>query len=263
MVPSSQIQTLAQDLLRARASRTTIVPPTKGTDGFTLSDGYAVSSAIEAIRTQAGRRVVGQKIGLTNRAIWDRLDLEHPVWAPVYDDGIYLDGDVFVSHLVAAKLEIEVVLCFDRAVPPGADLEQIADSVLWAALGFEIVDCHYPDWALTPPDLVADFGCHAGLLIGASRPLTSGQLFSLSDLELTLRCDGEVIATGGSQDVLGGPLESVHAMLISPHARAIHTGDVVATGALTRGAHPVEAGTHWTAHASGGPSFESVGAWIK
>jgi len=172
-VPAPEIEALAEDLLRARDSRTTLDPPTKRIDAFTLADGYAVGAAIAARRTEAGRRrIVGQKVGLTYRAIWDRIGLEHPVWAPVYDDGIHEGADkVSVAGLVAPKVEIEVILGFDRPVPVRAGREQIAAAVSWAALGYEIVDCHYPGWGLTPPDLVADFGCHAGLAVGTRRQI--------------------------------------------------------------------------------------------
>ena len=36
----------------------------------------------------------------------------------------------------------------------------------WAAACFEIVQCHYPRWDLTPADAVADAGLHALLAIG-------------------------------------------------------------------------------------------------
>jgi 2-keto-4-pentenoate hydratase len=259
-VPAPEIEALAEDLLRARDSRTTLDPPTNRIDGFTLADGYAVGAATAARWTEGGRRhIVGQKIGLTYRAIWDRIGLEHPVWAPVYHDGIYEGADeVSVAGLVAPKVEIEVILCFDRPVPVCADREQVAAAVDWAALGYEIVDCHYPGWSLTPPDLVADFGCHAALVVGTRRHMTAEEVLALSDLEVTLRCDGEKVATGGGADVLGGPVDAVHAVLASPEAMPVRAGDVITTGALTRGAHASAPGNCWTAQVHAGPSFDPV-----
>jgi 2-keto-4-pentenoate hydratase len=259
-VPAPAIEALAEDLARARRSRTTLDPPTTTIDGFTLADGYAVSTAIAARRTGPDRRrIVGQKIGLTYQAIWERIGLEHPVWAPMYDDGLYEGIDeVSVAGLVAPKVEVEVVLGFDRPLPVWADQEQIATAVSWAALGYEIVDCHYPGWALTPPDLVADFGCHAALVVGAPRYTTAEDVLALSDLKVVLQCDGRDVATGGGVDVLGGPVNAVRAVLASPGARPIHAGDVIATGALTRGAHESALGTCWTAQADAGIMFDPL-----
>jgi 2-keto-4-pentenoate hydratase len=259
-VPAPEIEALAEDLLRARDSRTTLDPPTKRIDGFALADGYAVGAAIAARRTGAGRRrIVGQKIGLTYRAIWDRIGLDHPVWAPVYDDGIHEGADeVSVAGLVAPKVEVEVILGFDRPVPVRAGREQIAAAVSWAALGYEIVDCHYPGWSLTPPDLVADFGCHAGLAVGTRRQITAEEVLALSDLEVTLECDGEAVAAGGGAEVLGGPADAVQAVLACPHATPVRAGDVITTGALTRGAHAAAAASCWTAQGHAGPSLDPV-----
>jgi 2-keto-4-pentenoate hydratase len=259
-VLAPEIEALAERLLRARDSRTTLEQPSSRTGGFTLADGYAVGAAIAARRTQAGQlRVAGKKIGLTYRPIWDRIGIDHPVWAPVYDDGIHEDPDeVSIADLVSPRLEVEVILCFDRPLPVGAGREQIAAAVSWAALGYEIVDCHYPGWGLTPPDMVADFGCHAALAVGTRRAITAREVLALADLQVTLECDGEVVATGGGADVLGGPADAVQAVLAGPHAAPVRAGDVITTGALTRGAHASAPGSCWTARAHGGPSFDPV-----
>jgi 2-keto-4-pentenoate hydratase len=259
-VPAPDIEALAEDLVRARDSRTTLDPPTTRIDGFTIADGYAVGAAIAAKRTQAGRRhIIGQKIGLTYRPSWDRIGIDQPVWAPVYDDGLREGLEKFdVAGLVAPKIEIEIVLSFHRPIPVGANRQQIATAVDWAALGYEIVDCHYPGWALTPPDMVADFGCHAALVIGTRRRTTVEEVLALSDLTITLRCDGEDVATGSGADVLGGPVDAVHAVLASPDATPIRAGDVITTGALTRGAHASARGNCWTAQAHAGPSFDPI-----
>ena len=260
MLLSPDIEALAEDLVRARDLRTTLDPPTKRIDGFTLADGYAVGAAIAARRTRLGRRhIVGQKIGLTYRASWDRIGIDHPVWAPVYHDGLREGVDELdIAGLVAPKIEVEVVLSFNRPVPAGAGRQQIASAVGWAALGYEIVDCHYPGWALTPPDMVADFGCHAALVIGTRRRTTVEEVLALSDLTITLRCDGEDVATGSGADVLGGPIDAVRAVLASPEAMPIRAGDVITTGALTRGAHASARGNCWTAQAQAGVSFDPI-----
>ena len=46
------------------------------------------------------------------------------------------------------------------------DPTAILESVEWLALGFEIVDCLFPDWQFQPADFVAALGLHAGLIVG-------------------------------------------------------------------------------------------------
>ncbi|WP_334407486.1 2-keto-4-pentenoate hydratase [Bradyrhizobium sp. AZCC 2289] len=261
MVMSAEaIDTLAKELVDAREARSLVTPPSSRFSGFGLADAYAVGAAITAQWVESGRRhVVGQKIGLTFRETWERIGIDRPVWAPVYDQGLREEvGEFSLAAMTAPKVEIEVVLGFERPVPLEAGREEIAAAVGWAALGYEIVDCHYPGWKLTPPDMVADFGCHAGLFIGRRRHVTAEQVFALSDLTVTLRCDGEEVAKGDGWNVLGGPVHSVHAMLACPEAASVRAGDVISTGALSRGAYASASGRCWTAQVNAGPSLEPI-----
>ena len=59
------------------------------------------------------------------------------------------------------------------------------------------------------------------------------------------------MAEGSGHDVLGGPVEAVVELLASPFAAPLRPGDLVSTGALTRGSHPVAPGQLWVARAAG------------
>jgi 2-oxo-3-hexenedioate decarboxylase len=245
-------ETLAAELAQARGRGMPVTPPSMRGD-FDLEDGYAVGRLLAEHRVAAGHRTAGVKIGLTNPAAWPRLGIDHPVWAPVYEDTVVGDEHYPIGGLTSPRLEVEVVVKLAAAVPVGATIEELSSAVEWAALGFEIVDCHYPDWKLTPADLVADHGLHVGLVIGPPRVASAAEL---QDLVVTLSKDGAQVAQGRGSDVLGGPLSSLAALSRAPYARALHTGEIVSTGALTGGAHPVTAGETWVAETSLFPPLE-------
>ena len=46
--------------------------------------------------------------------------------------------------------------------------------VEWLALGFEIIDCVYPDWKFQPADFVAAYGLHAALIVGEPHAVDAG-----------------------------------------------------------------------------------------
>ena len=46
-----------------------------------------------------------------------------------------------------------------RLLPPGASAGQIAEAVAWAAPVFEMVECHFHEWAIRPADAVAAVVC--------------------------------------------------------------------------------------------------------
>ncbi len=186
------------------------------------------------------------------------------MWAPVYDDGLREGVDEFdVAGLVSSKVEVEVVLSFERPVPVGAGRQQIASAVGWAALGYEIVDCHYPGWALTPPDMVADFGCHAALVIGTRRRTTVEEVLALSDLTITLWCDGEDVATGSGTDVLGGPVDAVCAVAREPRDGADSRGRRDHDGRTDSEGPASDRGTCWTAQAQASLSFDPITVRLK
>ena len=42
----------------------------------------------------------------------------------------------------------------------------VLEATEWIALGFEIIDCVFPDWKFQPADFVASRGLHAALIVG-------------------------------------------------------------------------------------------------
>jgi 2-oxo-3-hexenedioate decarboxylase len=245
--------TLAEELIEARERHHHVTAPTKREGGFSLGDGYAVAEEVAKRWQGAGHRVAGIKIGLTNASIWNRLGIDAPVWGPLYrehlTDATVATPDDPVSFplapLTAPRIEAEIVVELSTGLGPGADLETIAGSIAWAALGFEFVDCHYPDWALQPPDLVADFCAHAGLVIGPPTALAPAELLALDTFPIELHADGSGVCSGSGDRVAGGPLRAIEAVLAAPHAPTLSAGALIATGALTGGAHPVVAAQHW------------------
>ncbi|MBV9286535.1 MAG: hydratase, partial [Hyphomicrobiales bacterium] len=96
-------------------------PFTKRRPGFGLNDAYRVAGAVRAAREARGERVVGRKIGFTNRTIWDEYDVRAPIWGYLYDRTVHdLVGEeslaVSLSGLAEPRIEPEIV--FSLASPP-------------------------------------------------------------------------------------------------------------------------------------------------
>ena len=47
---------------------------------FTMADAYGVSLAVRRMREQNGEKVIGRKIGFTNRTIWPEYQVFEPIW---------------------------------------------------------------------------------------------------------------------------------------------------------------------------------------
>jgi 2-keto-4-pentenoate hydratase len=53
------------------------------------------------------------------------------------------------------------------------------------------------------------------------------------------------VSEGSGERVVGGPLRAIAAVLGTPFAPPLPAGALIATGALTGGAHAVVAAQHW------------------
>jgi 2-keto-4-pentenoate hydratase len=161
--------------------------------------------------------------------------------------------------LVAPRIEPEVVLKLkDRIARDSADSDTLADAVEWVAIGFEIVDCHYPAWQFTAAEIVADFGAHSRLIVGEptmiDERLRAGLANLLENLGVKLRCDSAMVDTGFGRNALGGPINALGFLIatLESHSWAdeVQRGEVITTGTLT-GIPYIHAGERWTVDVSG------------
>ena len=193
-------------LLAAQSAGECVEPPS-ATHGLRVRDAYRVGAVIARSRLREGWRRAGWKVGFTNSEIWPMWGLDRPIVAPVYRETVFRaagpDLTVPMGTRAAPRLEVEVVFGFADA--------RSASGPRWVALGAELVDCHYAEWRLHPADAVADFGLHAGLIVGPPVPLTqdSDRLHdperSLPEMAVSLAGDGERLAEGRGSAVLGSP----------------------------------------------------------
>jgi hypothetical protein len=53
--------------------------------GLTLDDAYRILARLCTLRTVRGERVIGRKIGFTNRTIWAEYGVYAPMWGFVFN----------------------------------------------------------------------------------------------------------------------------------------------------------------------------------
>lgn len=237
-----------------------IAPFTSREPAFGLEKAYRVTPVVRQLREARGEKVLGRKIGFTNRKIWPQYGVYAPIWGYVYDSTVCNLSDIGGSFSLAALSEprIEPEIVFGMSAPPDAKMDEreLLTCIGWVAHGFEIVQSIFPGWTFAAPDTVAAFGLHGALLIGERHPVSGEQdrwLKALSNFEITLSC-GDIVERGHARDVLDGPLSALkHLVGLLAHDRdnpQLAAGEIVTTGTLTS-AMPVKAGEHWTTMLSG------------
>jgi 2-keto-4-pentenoate hydratase len=191
--------------------------------------------------------------------MWRALKLPTLVFASMYDDTvIYARGreaSLSLAAMHCPRLEPEVVFMLKDPPAPG-DAAAVLSSVEWVALGFEVVDCPFPEWKVHPVDFLASFGLHAALVVGNPRPVRdtdiAGLIDELAALQVTLSRNDEIIEEGFGRNVLKNPAaclaELVSAIGAQPDAEPLGPAELVSTGTLTA-AQPINPGERWRVEA--------------
>jgi 2-oxo-3-hexenedioate decarboxylase len=248
---------LAQEITDAYTSRTIIPTPSSREGGLDLASAYAVEGAIARARRERGRRAVGWKVGYANKAMWPAL-----VWAHMYDDTVryadWNDATLSLAPMVSPKIEPEIV--FMLAKPPASsDPIAVLEATEWYALGFEIIDCVFPDWTFQPADYVASLGLHAALVVGEPvyvEPEHIAKLATdLAAFTVRLLRNNQLVEEGAAKNALENPARCVGELgeALKRHGgETLQAGDLISTGALTASL-PIAAGDTWIASLSGIP----------
>ena len=84
-LPPSDHEAIAAEALASMDAARQIAPFSARYPGLTLDDAYRISARVCALRTARGERVIGRKIGFTNRTIWAEYGIYAPVWGFVFD----------------------------------------------------------------------------------------------------------------------------------------------------------------------------------
>jgi 2-keto-4-pentenoate hydratase len=265
MMSHSEVEGLARELLSAceTGQMVPVIPSTR--PGFDLNTAYEVEATLKRLREAAGHRAVGRKVGYANKAMWRVLKLETLVWAHMYDDTVhYCDGnstELTLTRSRSLKIEPEIVFGLKQPLMPrGSDPAAALASTDWLALGFEIIDCPFPDWKFQPSDFVASFGFHAALVVGERIQVRPGLIASLvTDLpqfKVRVSKSGEFVEEGSGRNSLKSPALCLAELGIAIVRRfpnqPLSAGEIVSSGTLTAG-HPAAKGDVWTVEVEGLP----------
>jgi 2-oxo-3-hexenedioate decarboxylase len=253
----ADLKAIADRLIAAQDTATTLPPITAGAPDFSVADGYAVLLDIEQRRRAQGWRALGRKIGFTNRTIWPRYGVYQPMWAHVWSNTVHFAADgnasLPLASFVQPRIEPEVVFKLRAPVPVTDDPLALLAAVEWVAPGFEIVQSHFPDWKFKAPDCTAACGLHGALVVGPPVALDDAQrtrlAAALPTCTVTLSRGGKVIDRGVGANVLDSPALALGhlARLLAgqPDQPPLAAGEIVTTGTITD-AWPVAAGEIWS-----------------
>jgi 2-keto-4-pentenoate hydratase len=262
MTATPALQSIAAQVLAAYATHRQTAPFSSRDGGLTPEDATRILPLLRSAFEARGEKILGRKIGFTNRSIWPQYGVDAPNWGYITSATVH---DLARTASLAARcfceprIEPEIMFGLKAAPSPAMDEAALMSCIDWLALGYEVVQSPFPDWKFKPADTVAANALHGALLVGerhAFAPRAAEWRRELASFTAQLYCDGALIDTGGGAAVLDSPLNALRHLVgmlaDDAHNPPLAAGDIVSTGTLTK-AFPVKAGETWRTDVAGIP----------
>jgi 2-keto-4-pentenoate hydratase len=227
---------LAAELADAERSRVPMAPLTSIHPDIDVVDAYEIQLINIRQRVAEGARVVGHKVGLSSEAMQKMMGVDEPDYGHLLADmEVFEDRPVPAGRFLYPRVEVEVgfILADDL---PGAGCTE--DDVLAATAAFapsiELIDTRIKDWKIALCDTIADNASSAGYVLGKER--VSPKDVDIKAIDAVLTRNGEVVAEGRSDAVLGNPVTAVAwlARKVDSFGVRLKAGDIVLPGSCTR-----------------------------
>src|ERR1700744_2126872 len=243
---------LAADLAQAERSREPIVPLTSGHPDIDVIDAYEIQLINIRQRVAEGARVVGHKVGLSSKAMQQMMGVDEPDYGHLLDEmQVFEDTPVKTSRYLYPRVEVEVGFILADDLPgEGCTEDDVLEATEALVPSIELIDTRITDWKIALCDTIADNASSAGFVLGEARVSPSD--IDAKAVDAVLKRNGEVIAEGRSDAVLGNPVTAVAwlARKVESFGVRLKAGDVVLPGSCTR-AIDVRAGDEFVADFKG------------
>jgi 2-keto-4-pentenoate hydratase len=227
---------LAADLAQAERSREPIAPLTARYPNIDVVDAYEIQLINIRQRVAEGARVLGHKVGLSSLAMQQMMGVDEPDYGHLLDEmQVFEDTPVKAGRYLYPRVEVEVGFILSADLPGAGCTE---DDVLAATEALvpsiELIDTRITDWKIALCDTIADNASSAGFVLGAAR--VSPADVDVKAIDAVLTRNGEVIAEGRSDAVLGNPVTAVAwlSRKVESFGVRLKKGDIVLPGSCTR-----------------------------
>ncbi|WP_280336928.1 2-keto-4-pentenoate hydratase [Nocardia wallacei] len=227
---------LAAELAVAERDRVPIDPLVARHAGIDVVDAYEIQLINIRQRLAGGARIVGHKVGLSSKAMQQMMGVDEPDYGHLLAEmQVFEDVPVDTSRYLYPRVEVEVGFVLGKDLP-GAECTEadVLDATVAYAPAIELIDTRIKEWKIALCDTIADNASSAGWVLGPER--VDPKLLDIQTIDATLTRNGEVVAEGRSDAVLGDPTIAVAwlARKVASFGVRLRAGDIVLPGSCTR-----------------------------
>lgn len=235
MIADADRKKAADSLLLAEKERKPVMQLSQTWPDITIEDAYAIQGLVNAAKVAAGSKIIGNKIGLTSKAMQQSSQIDEPDYGVLHDTMEVNDGAaVPFERYIVPRVEIELVFVLGKPLKgPGVGLLDVLRATEYVVPAIEIIDARVQN-PRKIFDTVADNGAAAGLVLGGRpvRPMdvdlrwVSGMLYRNADIE----------ETGVAAGVLGHPALAIAwlANKVGRFGTVLEPGRVMLSGSFIR-----------------------------
>jgi 2-keto-4-pentenoate hydratase len=226
---------LAADLAQAERSREGLAQLTAAYPDIDVVDAYEIQLINIRQRVAEGARVVGHKVGLSSKVMQQMMGVNEPDYGHLLDDmQVFEDVAVQAGRYLLPRVEVEVGFILSGDLPGAECTEEDVLAATEALVpSIELIDTRIKDWQIKICDTIADNASSAGFVLGQARVSPADVDVKAIDAKLTR--NGELIAQGRSDAVLGNPVTAVAwlARKVESFGVRLKKGDIVLPGSCT------------------------------
>lgn len=236
MLRAETIIAIADELAEAERSRSMIPRLTARYPDMTVEDSYAVQNEWRRRGVEAGRRLVGRKIGLTSKVMQVATGITEPDYGAIFDDMVFENGSV-IEHDRFSNVRIEVELAFvlgESISGPRATMFDVMKATDYVVPALEILTSRIEMDGRTIVDTISDNAAMGGMVYGGNP--TDPAAVDLRWISALLYRNETIEESGVAAAVLNHPATGVAwlANKLSQHGDRLEAGEIVLAGSFTR-----------------------------
>jgi 2-keto-4-pentenoate hydratase len=201
-----------------------------------VSEAYAVQQASVEVWLKRGRRIAGQKIGLTSKAVQAQLGFDEPDFGVLFADMILEDGaEIPRGSVLQPRVEGELAFVLKSDLRgERLSVEDVINATDYISPAIEICGSRIAGWDIRVTDTISDNASSGLVVLGNAR--IRPVLDELPRIPMALRRGADAVADGRGEACLGNPAIAVAWLgaTLTRFGGGFRAGDVVMSGALAR-----------------------------